>query len=101
MDNSYQQKVGTAARCNFCNRNQSQVRKLIAGPRGVYICDNCVEVAHSIIFTDNLENCKKETRFPIPSEIKKALEKYNIRHATLEFECEECTENTRHGKAGH
>lgn len=78
MDNSYQQKVRTAARCSFCNRNQSQVRKLIAGPRGVYICDNCVEMAHSIIFTDKLEENKKEPHFPIPSEIKKALDEYII-----------------------
>ena len=28
-------------RCSFCNKTQDQVRKLIAGPAGVYICDEC------------------------------------------------------------
>jgi ATP-dependent protease Clp ATPase subunit len=59
MDDSYQQKVRTAAKCNFCNRTQSQVQKMIAGPGGVYICDNCIEIAHSIIFTEKLEKDKK------------------------------------------
>ena len=36
-------------RCSFCNKTQSQVRKLIAGPEGVYICDDCVEVCAEII----------------------------------------------------
>ena len=30
-------------RCSFCGKTQDQVRKLIAGPNGVYICDECVE----------------------------------------------------------
>ena len=34
--------------CSFCGRSQSQVRKLVAGP-GVYICDECVDLAHSIV----------------------------------------------------
>ena len=29
-------------RCSFCNKTQDQVKKLIAGPAGVYICDECV-----------------------------------------------------------
>jgi ATP-dependent Clp protease ATP-binding subunit ClpX len=78
MDDSYQQKVRTAAKCNFCNRTQSQVQKMIAGPGGVYICDNCIEIAHSIIFTEKLERDKKQTRFPVPSQIKKALDEYII-----------------------
>ena len=31
-------------RCSFCNKTQDQVRKLVAGPKGVYICDECIEV---------------------------------------------------------
>ncbi|MFP4081530.1 MAG: ATP-dependent Clp protease ATP-binding subunit ClpX [Candidatus Aminicenantes bacterium] len=78
MDDSYQQRIKTPARCNFCNRTQSQVRKLIAGPKGVYICDNCVELAHSIIFTERLGEKKERTEFPTPFEIKKALDGYII-----------------------
>ena len=36
-------------RCSFCNKTQSQVRKLIAGPNGTYICDECVDVCAEII----------------------------------------------------
>ena len=32
-------------RCSFCNKTQDQVRKLVAGPKGVYICDECIEDA--------------------------------------------------------
>ena len=78
MDDSYQQKVRTATKCNFCNRTQSQVQKMIAGPGGVYICDNCVELAHSIIFTEKFEENKKQTRFPVPYQIKKTLDDYII-----------------------
>ena len=36
-------------RCSFCNKTQAQVRKMIAGPNGTYICDECVEVCSEII----------------------------------------------------
>ena len=36
-------------RCSFCNKSQNQVRKLIAGPNGAYICDECVDVCSEII----------------------------------------------------
>lgn len=36
-------------RCSFCGKTQNQVRKLIAGPSGVYICDDCVEICSEII----------------------------------------------------
>ena len=39
-------------RCSFCNKDQNDVRKLIAGPT-VFICDECVEVCNDIIADDN------------------------------------------------
>ena len=36
-------------RCSFCGKMQSQVRKMIAGPNGSYICDECVEICSEII----------------------------------------------------
>ena len=36
-------------RCSFCNKPQDQVRKMIAGPAGVYICDECVGLCSNII----------------------------------------------------
>ena len=78
MDKDHQDS--TLAKCSFCNRNQSIVQKLIAGPEGVYICDNCVELAHSIIFNEKKETAspEPEEKFPTPFEIKKALDDYII-----------------------
>jgi ATP-dependent Clp protease ATP-binding subunit ClpX len=36
-------------RCSFCDKTQEQVRRLIAGSHSVYICDECVELAHEVI----------------------------------------------------
>ncbi|HWX24850.1 MAG TPA: ClpX C4-type zinc finger protein, partial [Vicinamibacteria bacterium] len=38
-------------RCSFCNKDQNDVRKLIAGPT-VFICDECVDVCNDIIADD-------------------------------------------------
>ena len=40
---------GNDIRCSFCNKTQSQVRKLIAGPDGAYICDECIALCTSIL----------------------------------------------------
>lgn len=79
MDDKEKQKV-SLAKCNFCNRNQSFVKKLIAGPGGIYICDNCIELAHSILFAEKQEERKDkaEASFLKPKEIKKALDEYII-----------------------
>jgi len=71
----------TVVKCSFCHRTQTQVRRLIAGPQGVYICDNCVEIAHTILVTDHskeLEIKQKKESFPTPMQIKKALDEYII-----------------------
>jgi ATP-dependent Clp protease ATP-binding subunit ClpX len=40
---------GVQYHCSFCGKNQEQVRRLIAGPGAVYICDECVELCREII----------------------------------------------------
>ncbi|MEI6668965.1 MAG: ATP-dependent Clp protease ATP-binding subunit ClpX [Acidobacteriota bacterium] len=66
-------------RCSFCNKDQNDVRKLIAGPT-VYICDECVEVCNDIIADDNRYENKgaPRTTLPTPPEIKKFLDEYVI-----------------------
>src|SRR5881628_2918936 len=65
-------------RCSFCNKDQNDVRKLIAGPT-VFICDECVEVCNDIIADDNrFENRGTRTSLPTPHEIKKFLDEYVI-----------------------
>lgn len=41
--------MGSDVRCSFCNKTQNQVRKLIAGPNGVFICDECIEICEDIL----------------------------------------------------
>src|SRR5918999_152583 len=65
-------------RCSFCNKDQNDVRKLIAGPT-VFICDECVEVCNDIIADDNrFENRGVRSALPSPPEIKKFLDEYVI-----------------------
>jgi ATP-dependent Clp protease ATP-binding subunit ClpX len=65
-------------RCSFCNKDQNDVRKLIAGPT-VFICDECVEVCNDIIADDNkFEARGARTSLPTPQEINKFLEEYVI-----------------------
>jgi ATP-dependent Clp protease ATP-binding subunit ClpX len=65
-------------RCSFCNKDQSDVRKLIAGPT-VFICDECVEVCNDIIADDNrFETRSQRSTLPIPTEIKEFLEEFVI-----------------------
>ncbi len=65
-------------RCSFCNKDQNDVRKLIAGPT-VFICDECVEVCNDIIADDNrFENRGTRSQLPVPQEIKKFLDEYVI-----------------------
>ena len=66
-------------RCSFCNKDQNDVRKLIAGPT-VFICDECVEVCNDIIADDNrFENRPGvKSSLPVPQEIKKFLDEYVI-----------------------
>ena len=47
-------------RCSFCNKPQDQVRKLIAGPAGVYICDECIELCQHILDNEELQVSKKK-----------------------------------------
>lgn len=78
MDDSYQRRINTAARNNFCSCGQSLVRKLIASPGGVHTCDDCVEFAHFVIFIERFEEKRQQPHFPIPFEIKSALDEYII-----------------------
>ena len=80
MDDNFHQKPGSTAKCNFCSRTQPFAKKLIAGPGGVYICDNCVELAHSIIFSDKTKENESDIPSPFlkPEEIKNSLDEYII-----------------------
>ena len=73
-------------RCSFCGKTQNQVRKLIAGPDGVYICDDCVDVCGEIIEEEYDELPVEEIEEPLeldinllkPKEMKAFLDDYVI-----------------------
>ena len=69
-------------RCSFCNKPQSQVRKLIAGPNGAYICDECIEVCSESIEEEfEYDDDRREfddINLLTPEEIKAFLDEYVI-----------------------
>ena len=72
-------------RCSFCNRTENQVSKLIAGPEGVYICDECVAICADIIDESVMEddyqmddNTEDGINLLKPVEIKNFLDEYVI-----------------------
>lgn len=72
-------------RCSFCGKSQSEVKKLIAGPEGVFICDECVEICMDIVEEELYgaeEEESTENEFNInlikPREIKEKLDEYVI-----------------------
>ena len=63
--------------CSFCGKNQSEVRKLIAGP-AVYICDECIQLCSEIIEEETERDARETDRILIPKEIKERLDSYVI-----------------------
>lgn len=68
-------------RCSFCGKTQAQVNKIIAGPNGAYICDECIEVCSEIIEEElgfEEEKPYEEINLLKPEEIKAFLDDYVI-----------------------
>lgn len=67
-------------RCSFCNKSEDQVRKLIAGPDEVFICDECIEVCSEIV-EEELESENMDgdgIHLLKPEQIKSFLDEYVI-----------------------
>lgn len=76
-------KNADSIRCSFCNKTQGQVKKMIAGPAGVYICDECVSICSDIVEEEYEEaEAEMESELEInllkPVEIKDFLDDYVI-----------------------
>ena len=70
-------------RCSFCHKTQDQVRKLIAGPDGAYICDECIGICSEIMeeeFNMYDHEADYETGINLlkPEEIHSILDEYVI-----------------------
>ena len=75
--------TGNDIRCSFCNKTQSQVRKLIAGPAGVYICDECIDICADILEEEledeELEDSgRPDINLLKPIQIKNFLDEYVV-----------------------
>lgn len=67
-------------KCSFCGKPQDNVKKLIAGPDGVFICDECIKICDSILAEyDEADNGEYEgIKLPTPAQIKEKLDDYVI-----------------------
>ena len=75
--------TGNDIRCSFCNKTQGQVRKLIAGPAGVYICDECIDICADILEEELEDEELEDTGRPDinllkPIQIKNFLDEYVV-----------------------
>lgn len=70
--------------CSFCSRTEGQVNFLIPGPRGVFICDQCVTLCHELVEEYTVKEKKTKSQglnldyLPRPTEIKKGLDEYVV-----------------------
>ncbi|HET7767354.1 MAG TPA: ClpX C4-type zinc finger protein, partial [Chloroflexota bacterium] len=69
-------------RCSFCGKTQEQVRRLIAGPGGVYICDECIELCREIIEEEAQQPAAKAkfpaARVPTPKRLYELLNQHVV-----------------------
>ena len=78
-------KTNEKIRCSFCGKTQDQVNKMIAGPDGLYICDECVDMCSMIVGEEKYyhpshddDDDEKEINLLKPVEIKEFLDEYVI-----------------------
>ena len=70
-------------RCSFCHKSEDQVRKLIAGPDGVFICDECIGICSEIMEEELAQygpgdSYDTDINLLKPEEIHKILDDYVI-----------------------
>src|SRR5688572_5137717 len=74
-------RSGNTQFCSFCNREQDEVNRLIAGPNSVYICDECVDLCKEILEEEEAPLTRAQplpTRLLPPKEIYRRLNQYVI-----------------------
>ena len=67
-------------KCSFCGKSQDAVRRMIAGPEGIYICDECVDICADIIEEEEYDDPEEGLNINLlkPVEIKEFLDSYVI-----------------------
>src|SRR5258705_10993246 len=67
--------------CSFCGKSSRDVGPMVEGPSDVYICANCVDLAHNIIGQENRKLSSAQRLFnniPSPRQIKESLDQYVV-----------------------
>ena len=65
-------------RCSFCGKPKELAKKLIAGPDGVYICDECIDICKDVLEREEKKTRDEDARLLKPHEIKAELDKYIV-----------------------
>jgi len=80
MPEDHDPREGRKEACSFCGKGYDDVRRLIRGSHNTFICDECVELCHSIVQQDALlaPAAAPVEHVPTPVEIKEALDEYVI-----------------------
>ncbi len=65
--------------CSFCGKSKELAKRLIAGPTGIYICDECVEICRDVISEEDRKvQVGGDIQLLKPSEIKKKLDEFVV-----------------------
>ena len=69
--------------CSFCGKSQDEAKKLVAGPKNIYICDECVDLCCQIIYEEFPaepvhSSFSPDFKLPKPKEIREHLDQYVI-----------------------
>lgn len=73
-------KLGKDLSCSFCGRHEYEVKRLIGGIGGVFICNDCIDLCVDILKHDakNSANAETSQKLPSPKEIKEKLDEYIV-----------------------
>ncbi len=78
---------GEIRRCSFCGKREDEVFRLLAGPDGIYICDECVQIAYEVLNEERSSSAGESSgsragvgmlRVPRPKEIVERLNEYVV-----------------------
>ncbi len=65
--------------CSFCGKEKKLTKKLVAGPNGIFICDECIEVCREVVREElENENGSEKVELLKPAEIKAKLDEYIV-----------------------
>ena len=74
-------KFGNApVKCSFCGKSERSVRKLVAGPNGVYICNECIELCADLVDPEDEDFVEEYDtgELPKPKDICAILDQYVV-----------------------